>query len=142
MYVRSFINDCFHAYQGKNSMSCTKGILERFVLEMIPAIRAVFPDVVSDTDTEADAATGAANQTYKQIYLLLTFDANAVLKKWADEEMTTPKWTAMSPAERKEELLQYLLRHIVDPDEADRAMMQAHVDKLDHVLNMEGEMFL
>ena len=37
MYLQTFIQDCIHAYEGENGMTCANGALERIVFSLVPA---------------------------------------------------------------------------------------------------------
>jgi hypothetical protein len=39
MYVEAFVEDCIHAYQGVDGMTCANGALERIIFSLVPAFK-------------------------------------------------------------------------------------------------------
>lgn len=56
MYLDSFIQDCIHAYEGEDGMSCAAGALERIVFSLLPACSTV--ETNPDYKTIVDLITG------------------------------------------------------------------------------------
>jgi surface protein len=106
-YVKTFIEDCYHAYTANNSnptasdtISCGKGILERFALSVRDAISADFSvEGVTPSDSEN-----------KSILLSLFININDVANRWVHEEMGKPEIQTMTPAERREHFVAYLMK--------------------------------
>ena len=39
MYIEAFVQDCVHAYQGSDGMTCAAGALERIIFSLVPACK-------------------------------------------------------------------------------------------------------
>jgi hypothetical protein len=80
-YIKTFIQDCYHAYTGENGLSCVKGILERFVMLIGDAVFSVCPDEQCD------------NEQYKELLKIFgkKMDINELTQEWANLYLESPE---------------------------------------------------
>ena len=81
-YLKSYTQDCYHAYQGSsNTMSCVKGIYERTYLTLGDA-------------AFASCSAGNCNTEYNELLVILknvTLDINELTQKWSNSYLETPE---------------------------------------------------
>ena len=97
-YVRTFIQDCYHAYSGEQGMSCVNGILERFYMIVGDSVFAVCPDGECD------------NPVYKELLKLFNkhIDKNALTQEWANLFLESEELKQMNNDQRKEHYINFM----------------------------------
>jgi hypothetical protein len=89
-YLHAFIQDCYHAYASESGeplpdgqgMSCTKGIVERFIW------------IVGDT-AQAMCSDGCTNPVYEKLLDVFgkrKLDKNELTQEWNDTVLETPEF--------------------------------------------------
>ena len=105
-YIDAFIEDCTKAYEGPDGMTCPRGAIERIVLSVISAIRAM--NTIGEGNRELNTLADIIENTvmYKNMEL------NHSIKTWYKEHKTGPdgKATGFGEGEnRRANLKAYLL---------------------------------
>lgn len=98
-YLLAFIEDTCNAYS-KGMTSCLKGIIERFVLTVGKTVEIV-----------CTKEEGCGNETYKALNDLLNtkFVISDAASKWFEEKATDDEIIKLTPAERKQHFIKYLI---------------------------------
>lgn len=116
IYLKSYTQDCYHAYQGSsNTMSCVKGIYERTFLNLGDA-------------AFASCSAGNCKDEYNEIRSILenvTLDINELTQKWSNSYLETPE-------------IQAKFENIGNMSDEDVAILAEEV-KQNYITFMEGE---
>jgi len=126
-YIRAFIQDCYHAYNSQdNSMSCVKGILERFTLVIADAALAVCPDEECD------------NEVYVKLLKLFgkKVDLNEMTQLWANTHLESDSIKNMSKEERKQHYISFVKSKFEEAglfDETADKKIKEEADKIEYV---------
>ena len=124
-YIRAFIQDCYHAYIGEHTLSCVKGIIERFVFIVGDAAFAMCPD-----DCE--------NNTYVELQKLFgkKADKNELTQLWANAYLESDELKNMSKEQRKEHYINFMKNEYKKRDllgDENKQIIQKEADNLDYV---------
>lgn len=107
VYVDSFLQDCIHAYDREDGMTCAKGALERIIFSLVPA-----------------CSTNEENEDYKKIIAIITANPQVLIKEyildWYKYHNKDNKYTNLGAPfpdgttveEKKEDLRRFLLEKL------------------------------
>ena len=130
-YIDNFINDCIHAYNGSDGMTCSAGGLERLVTEMIPAskIMITMPDIHAEKREE-----------YETLLTILSPPIDDHIKDWYQlhKQGTPDAFSAgTSIEEKKANLKQYLLSTFPGEEE----LIDTKIEEFQHAIGYDEDDF-
>ena len=108
-YIKTIIQDCYHAYTGEHGMSCVNGILERFYMIVGDSVFAVCPD--GDCD----------NPVYKELLELFNkhIDKNALTQEWTNLFLGSEELKQMNKDQRKDHYINFMRQKYMAADMLD-----------------------
>jgi hypothetical protein len=108
-YIKTIIQDCYHAYTGEHGMSCVNGILERFYMIVGDSVFAVCPD--GDCD----------NPVYKELLELFNkhIDKNTLTQEWANLFLESEELKQMNKDQRKGHYINFMRQKYMAADMLD-----------------------
>ena len=123
-YIKTFIQDCYHAYVGEHGMSCVNGIVERFYMIVGDSVFAVCPD--GDCD----------NPVYKELLKLFNkhIDKNALTQEWANLFLESEELKQMNKDQRKDHYINFMRQKYMAAgmlDEHTEGIINEEATKLD-----------
>jgi len=137
-YIESFIKDNAEAFStGTDNISCDKGIYERFVLSMVPAITSIESSgILLDPDTQ---------HMYDELKNALSPPILPILQEWLNEMTRNPDlWINLTPEQR----MNYLTQRIIQRTNMDEITITRLLNQLTYwnyysnIINMPGEIQL
>ena len=128
-YIKAFAQDCYHAYDGENGMSCANGIKERVYM--------IIGDAAFAFCADPDHCT---NPTYAKLTKVFHkhIDKNEFTKEWANQ--ITPDILAMNTKKRKNHYIAFMKQKYKELDMYNidtRKEIRKAADMLDHVFDKE-----
>jgi uncharacterized protein YjbI with pentapeptide repeats len=135
-YLHAFIQDCYHAYASESGeplpdgqgMSCTKGIVERFIW------------IVGDT-AQAMCSDGCTNPVYEKLLDVFgkrKLDKNELTQEWNDTVLETPEFQnkeTMTKEQVKQSYLDFMKKKYVAAGlwiPNTQRMVEEEADKLEY----------
>ena len=128
LYINTFIQDCFHAYEGSEGMSCVKGILERFFL------------LVGDT-AYIMLQEDPENKTYANLAKFFgkqSIDINDFTQEWSNQFLESDELKDMTKKARKQHYIDFVKRKYIEQGHTDRGTIDHIIkaaDKIDYVFD-------
>jgi hypothetical protein len=96
-YITAFIQDCAHAYTGTYGLSCTKGIVERFII------------LIGQTLETTCRETTCTRDQLDLLKLFINIDINDLLSAWSKRwEDKTEVWQSLKPKERIKDFKEFI----------------------------------
>jgi len=102
LYLQTFLQDCIHAYEGSNGMTCANGALERIIFSLVPA-----------------CATDEEKEDYKKIIGIITANPQVLIieyiKDWYKLHKTgtdTAFPDGTTEEQKKQDLKRFLLQKL------------------------------
>jgi hypothetical protein len=127
-YIRTFIQDCYHAYnyEGEAGMSCVAGILERFYMIVGDAVFAMCPDGACE------------NKQYIELLKLFNkhIDNNELTQEWANTYLESEELKNLNPVERKMHYIKFMKEKYSNAemlDENTERIINEEADKINYV---------
>lgn len=107
LYIETYIRDCVYAYsRDHEGMSCVKGILERFILNLTQAVKVLCCGGNRCESEELMRFCGLIR------FMEVTNDnINDVLREWIQQEDDT--YEMLTPSQRKEIMINYIINNFI-----------------------------
>ena len=103
IYITNFIQDCYHAYEGDDGMTCPKGIVERFPMVLYTATKNACPDKEN------------CNELFNKLNELFEPpDINEITKLWCDTYLEDAAIKSMDSDGRKEHYIKFARQKFLD----------------------------
>ena len=103
IYITNFIQDCYHAYEGDDGMTCSKGIVERFPMVLYTATKNACPDKEN------------CNELFNKLNELFEPpDINEITKLWCDTYLEDAAIKSMDSDGRKEHYIKFARQKFLD----------------------------
>ena len=126
LYIKTFITDTFHAYEGEgNNISCIGGIIERFIT------------ILGDTlFIDCDGKECTEQQIQLLTLMKKVLNKNDLTQEWAEVFLESNKLKKMSVPERKQHYIDFMEKKykyagLESPENTE--MIKEEADKFDYV---------